>query len=94
MTLTGKFNINNFYRVLIHHCIGLLSHVTNVPLFFSVKLSIVLRIAAAESSTATGALGPPMSVLIQPGCIVANKIPVLIMSQSLAMAAVAMFKPA
>ena len=47
---------------------------------------MVSKIAAAESSTATGALGPPMSVLTQPGCIAANKIPVFIMSKSLAKA--------
>ena len=52
----------------------------------SVKLLMVSKIAAAESSTATGALGPPMSVVTQPGCIAANKIPVFIMSKSLAKA--------
>ena len=69
-----------------HHFNGMLSQVTNVPWFFSVKLLMVSKIAAAESSTATGALGPPMSVLAQPGYIAANKIPVFIRSKSLAKA--------
>ena len=42
-----------------HHFNGLLSQVTNVPWFFSVKLLMVSKIAAAEPLTATGALALP-----------------------------------
>ena len=69
-----------------HHFNSLLFQVTNVPWAFSVKLLMVSKKADAESSKATGALGPPMSVLTQPGCIADNKIPVFIMSKSLAKA--------
>merc|ERR1719244_2306710 len=67
-------NTRGFHTVLNHsfldyHCMAMLLYLKNAPWSFSVRLARVSNIVAQHTSVEIFALGPPISVLTQPGCI-------------------------